>query len=482
MCGHRPQTGRHCTECGAERVAPVAPPADPWAGRVIAGRYRIIEPIGQGGMGRVYRAVQLTLDREVALKVIAPGALASDDIGSRFLSEARAASQLSHPNVIQIIDFGVTSLEDGHELFLVMELLRGRDLADVLAKEGPLPLPRIADILCQTLGALAEAHRVGITHRDVKPENIVLEPRRGGGDHVKLIDFGLARSAGAPRITKTGALTGTPNYMAPEQIEGSTLGPSADLYAVGIVLFEMLAGRPPFDHEVPLKIIGGHLWAPRPDPRHVAPDRHIPAALADVCLRAIAVDPKSRHADADELARAITDAAKATNDVLDTAAAAPELRPGREGSPSPVPPSSQPANVDVSTSGPTAPADESLGSRDALDEVGALGVAIAATLAGRLRFEEARGILTDVLEGLAPEDPSRARVLEQLASVADGQGKTAEASGWRAAARRVRDGRGPKSAGCYSVMASATPSSGRSVARGSGGTSEPAPLRTRRAS
>src|SRR5690606_16467458 len=172
-----------------------------------------------------------------AVKIIHPHLLSDDNSAIRFLTEARAASQLNHPNSISVFDFGRT--DDGQP-YLVMELLRGKDLGIVFHEEGQLPLPRIVDILRQVLAALGEAHELGIVHRDLKPENIVLQPQRRGGDLVKVLDFGLAKlraDVPGPSVTSPGIVCGTPDYMAPEQGRGDNIDGRSDLYAVGVILF-----------------------------------------------------------------------------------------------------------------------------------------------------------------------------------------------------------------------------------------------------
>ena len=170
-------------------------------------------------MGRVYRAEQKALGRTVAVKIIHPHLLGDESASVRFITEARAASRLNHPNSVAVIDFG----KNGGQLYLVMEFLRGQRPRARRLREGPLPFRRIVDVLCQVLAALAEAHHLGIIHRDLKPENIVLEPLRSGGDFVKVVDFGLAKmraEVATPNITSPGIVCGTPDYMAPEQGRG----------------------------------------------------------------------------------------------------------------------------------------------------------------------------------------------------------------------------------------------------------------------
>jgi serine/threonine-protein kinase len=261
-------------------------------------------------MGRVYRAEQTNLGRTVAVKIIHPHLVGEENTAARFITEARAASRLNHPNSVGIIDFGNTP--DG-QLYLVMEFLRGRDLSRVIHDEGPLPLRRIVDVLRQTLAALAEAHNEDIVHRDLKPENIILEPSRSGGDFVKVVDFGLAKmrvEKQQPGITSPGIVCGTPEYMSPEQARGDPLDARSDLYSVGVILYQLLTGRLPFEAESPTQVVLAHISEPPEDPREVAPERMIPKSLVDVTLKALEKKAADRFQDADgfaaELTRALT--------------------------------------------------------------------------------------------------------------------------------------------------------------------------------
>src|SRR5207237_1347625 len=224
QCGAKcDETHKFCPQCGFP-IGKVQPSADdPLVGRTLPGGYVILELVGVGGMGRVYRAEQTNLGRTVAVKIVHPHLAGEENAVARFITEARAASRLNHPNSVGVIDFGKTP--DG-QLYLVMEFLRGKDLARVAYEEGPLPFRRIVSILRQVLAALSEAHHLGIIHRDLKPENIILEPVRTGGDFVKVVDFGLAKmraETSSPSITSPGIVCGTPEYMSPEQGRGDPL-------------------------------------------------------------------------------------------------------------------------------------------------------------------------------------------------------------------------------------------------------------------
>jgi serine/threonine protein kinase len=296
-------SNKFCPSCGFPVGKFVANPDDALIGRTLPGGYVILELVGVGGMGRVYRAEQTTLGRTVAVKIIHPHLVGEENAAARFITEARAASRLNHPNSVGIIDFGKT--DDG-QLYLVMEFLRGRDLARILSEEGALSLRRIVDVVRQTLAALAEAHSQNIIHRDLKPENVILEPVRSGADFVKVVDFGLAKMRVTEpqqpsNITMPGIVCGTPEYMSPEQARGDPLDARSDIYAVGVMLYQMLTGRLPFEAESPTQVVLAHLTEVPKDPRVMAPDRQIPAPFAELVLKAIAKDPNNRFQDADEL-------------------------------------------------------------------------------------------------------------------------------------------------------------------------------------
>jgi serine/threonine protein kinase len=281
---------------------------DKFVGKTLPGGYHILDLISVGGMGRVYRAEQSALGRTVAVKIIHPHLLSDENSALRFITESRAASQLNHPNSIAVFDFGRT--DDGQP-YLVMEFLRGKDLARVNYEEGPLAFGRIVDVLRQTLAALSEAHDLGIVHRDLKPENIILEPLRRGGDFVKVVDFGLAKlraDAQAPSVTSPGIVCGTPDYMAPEQGRGDPIDGRSDLYAMGVILFQLLTGRLPFEADSPTQVVMMHMTIPVPDPRQVAPERNIPDPLVQVVNKALAKDAKKRYQDAIEFADALKSA------------------------------------------------------------------------------------------------------------------------------------------------------------------------------
>jgi tRNA A-37 threonylcarbamoyl transferase component Bud32 len=294
---------RFCPYCGAASAA-AATGVDPWIGRIVNGKFRIDALVGQGGMGRVYRARHLTLDRPVVLKVLHREFSSDPQVMQRFQREARAASRLDHPNSIAVLDFGES--EDG-TLFMAMELLGGRDLAKVVAEEFPLGEARIARIGAQILSALAEAHAQGIVHRDLKPENVMVEPRRGEPDFVKVLDFGIAKiaapGANDPKLTQAGLVCGTPEYMSPEQARGAELDARTDLYSMGVILYQLATGELPFQSDTPVGFLTKHLAeAPVPARQRCG---GVSEALEAVISKAMEKDPARRFQTADEMRAAL---------------------------------------------------------------------------------------------------------------------------------------------------------------------------------
>jgi serine/threonine protein kinase len=255
---------------------------------VLGGRYRLRRRIAAGGMGTVWEADDEVLHRQVAVKVISD-ALASDEkFVERFLREARAAAGLSHPNVAGVFDYG----EDDHAQYIVLELLRGETLADRLQRLGRLPWTEAVPIAAQIAMALEEAHAGGIVHRDVKPGNIMLSP----DGRVKVMDFGIASASRESSLTLTGAAMGTASYVAPEQASGERATPASDIYSLGVVLYEMLTGAPPFVAETPVAVAAAHIKEAPVPIRDLVSD--VPEHVAAACERALAKDPSDRPASA----------------------------------------------------------------------------------------------------------------------------------------------------------------------------------------
>jgi len=279
----------------AQRVAQPSKPTDPMLGRVIAGRYRLEVRIGEGGMGVVYRARHVLIDRIVAVKLIRPDLRGETHLRAWMLREARAANRVDHAHIIDIHDIGET--EEG-ELYLVMEYLVGQSLSSELAR-GTMQLSRGVDILEQMCAALARAHDLGVVHRDLKSDNILLTTRGGRKDFVKILDFGLAHLAMDPRLAPKGAVFGTPEYMAPEQARGEEATAQSDLYALGVLFFEMLTGQLPFRSDDRETLLEMQRTAIAPRPRSIKPDV-LPSAEA-IVVKLLEKDRRKRFQDAHHL-------------------------------------------------------------------------------------------------------------------------------------------------------------------------------------
>jgi len=279
----------------AQRLPQPSKPTDPMLGRVIAGRYRLEARIGEGGMGVVYRARHVLIDRIVAVKLIRPDLRGETHLRAWMLREARAANRVDHAHIIDIHDIGET--EEG-ELYLVMEYLVGTSLSSELAR-GSTPLARSVDILEQMCAALARAHDLGVVHRDLKSDNILLTTRGGRKDFVKILDFGLAHLAMDPRLAPKGAVFGTPEYMAPEQARGEEATAQSDLYALGVLFFEMLTGQLPFRSDDRETLLEMQRTAVAPRPRSIKPDV-LPTAEA-IVVKLLEKDRRKRFQDAHHL-------------------------------------------------------------------------------------------------------------------------------------------------------------------------------------
>jgi serine/threonine-protein kinase len=282
---------------------------DSLLGRVLDNKYRIDRLLGRGGFGSVYLARHLLLDHPCAIKVLHRSILADSNAVARFQQEARATVKIRHPNAIAVMDFGITQ---DSVVYFVMEYFPGVSLRDVLRQAGPMPLPRASRILECVAGALAAAHVQGILHRDVKPDNIMLAARPDGGDDVKVVDFGIAKLLDSPRgaqpLTLAGTILGTPYYLSPEQVNGFELDPRSDLYALGIVTYEMLTGSVPFNAPTPIAVAMKHVSEHPPSlAGRVA---GLTPQVEAVLLRALAKHPQDRYptttAFAQDFAAAVT--------------------------------------------------------------------------------------------------------------------------------------------------------------------------------
>jgi serine/threonine-protein kinase len=278
---------------------------DRWVGATVAGRFRLDAAIGAGAMGRVYRGRELPAGEPVAIKLLHDHLGRDPRVAKRFDREARAASRLSHPSSLKILDFG--EAEDG-TLYIAMELLEGDDLQAVIDSDAPLAPARIADLMVQTLRALDQAHAAGIVHRDLKPENVVVI-EDAGSERVKVCDFGIAKivegDSAITAITKDGYICGTPEYMAPEQARGEAIDARTDVYAAGVMLYQMLTGTVPFRAQSALAVITKHVKEAPLAPREARPEWHIPEPLERIALTALAKRPEERYPSAAAMAEAI---------------------------------------------------------------------------------------------------------------------------------------------------------------------------------
>ena len=284
-------------------------------GDIVAGKYRLLAMIGEGGMGVVYLAEHTMIEKRVALKVLRPEYSAKPELVSRFQQEAISASRIKHPNVLDVFDFG--QLEDG-SFFLAMEYLSGRDLAGELSETQTIAADRAVRLALQMCRALAAAHARGVVHRDLKPENVFLQLTEDGDEVVKIVDFGIAQLKGKEekeegtvrrrRLTRTGMIFGTPEYMSPEQSKGLSVDLRADIYAVGVILYEMVTGAVPFTGTTFMAVLTAHMTQPIPPIRAIAPDIQLSAELELAIMRSLEKAPEQRFQSMREFAAALQSA------------------------------------------------------------------------------------------------------------------------------------------------------------------------------
>jgi serine/threonine-protein kinase len=309
-----------CPFDGLALARSVAPATDPLVGVTVDGRYELLEVLGEGGMGRVYRARHTSLGRVFAVKVLRRDLAGDEGLAERFLHEARATAAVKHPNVVQITDFGRL---DGGVPYFVMELLVGQTLRQSLHVSA-VPIRRAISAIRQVASALAAAHAAGVIHRDLKPDNVFLvgdpvdasfaasgRPVWPMDPEVRVVDFGAAKIIGAGRITRAGVVYGTPHYMAPEQASGLSVDHRADIYALGVVMYELLAGRPPFDADTYMGVLTQHMFAMPEPPGRLNPTVASFRGLEAIVLRCLAKKPEERFGSMGELLTAIDGAIRA---------------------------------------------------------------------------------------------------------------------------------------------------------------------------
>lgn len=305
------QTAEDQDVCPRDGSSMVTVGDDPLLGMVVEGRYKIQSVIGQGSAGTVYKAVQELIGREVAIKVLHDYLVSDDEFIKRFRQEAKASSRLSHPNIITIYDFGV--IPEGDRPYIAMDLLVGTPLSDLLSQVERISLDEAIPIFVQVCSALGEAHRQGVVHRDVKPENIVLVERSGQNLFPIVVDFGIARiveESDAAKITRTGTVCGSPTYMSPEQCTSSKVDHRSDIYSLAVVIYETLTGDVPFHSDELVRVMAMHLSDPPKPLNQVKPGLIFPDALEECVYRALAKNPDQRYQSMEEFAEALENSVK----------------------------------------------------------------------------------------------------------------------------------------------------------------------------
>jgi len=295
-----PDDVKFCANDG-QTLRAAAPTAD-LVGQVVADRYRVLKKLGEGGMGQVYLAEHVKMGRRSAIKVMNPSLVHDPDAVARFNREAANASRITHPNVCAIYDFGETP--DG-TIYLAMEFVEGEPLTDVIAREGTLPVHRAGHIFLQVADALQAAHDLGIVHRDLKPDNIMISRGREGSDLVKVVDFGIAKAVGgddSQKVTKTGLVVGTPEFMSPEQLSGDKLDGRSDLYSLALVLFKTLTGKLPFEATTVQETMIKRLTDEPVKLAEARPDLQFPTGLQETLDAALARSPVDRYQSAAKFA------------------------------------------------------------------------------------------------------------------------------------------------------------------------------------
>ncbi len=305
------QTAEENDICPRDGSSMVTVGDDPLLGMVVEGRYKIQSVIGQGSAGTVYKAVQELIGREVAIKVLHDYLVSDDEFIKRFRQEAKASSRLSHPNIITIYDFGL--IPEGQRPYIAMDLLIGTPMSDLLSQIERLPLEEAIPVFSQVCSALGEAHRQGVVHRDVKPENIVLVERSGQKFFPIVVDFGIARlmeESDAAKITRTGTVCGSPTYMSPEQCTSSKVDHRSDIYSLGVVIYECLTGEVPFHSDELVRVMAMHLSDPPTPLNQVKPGLVFPEMLEEVVYKSLAKNPDQRYQSMEDFANALEESLK----------------------------------------------------------------------------------------------------------------------------------------------------------------------------
>lgn len=338
--GTERDTRRETTDVDRRDASDPRDTSDPLVGRTLDSKYELVAPLGEGGMGTVYRARRLHIGDEVAVKVLHRKFLPDAAAVERFRREARSAALLTHPNVVTIHDFS-DARSDGSPAYIVMELVKGVSLRGLLKREGRLDERRAVELMGDICAGVGVGHKQGVVHRDLKPDNVIIAPPAAEGERevAKVVDFGIAKlrdATGSLDLTQTGALLGTPLYMAPEQCRGERSGPSADVYSLGAMLYEMLTGAPPFRASTLPAMISKHL---NEAPPLFPPELNLSPALEGVYLRALAKNPAARQADANvfyrELRSALSESAPAAPHDSQVRSHLPSAQPVRFATPSP---------------------------------------------------------------------------------------------------------------------------------------------------
>ena len=399
---------------------------DPLIGRVISDRFRILSLIARGGMGKVYQAEQAPLGRAIALKVLNPNYQGDHDpeFHKRFFLEASICAKLTHPNTVTIFDYGRTEDEADAIYFIAMELLEGRTLHRALREEQRLPVERALHIARQVCRSLREAHGMGVIHRDLKPANIFLVKHGDERDFVKVLDFGLVKDIDTGEdLTQTGLFMGSPKYMSPEQIRGDRVDGRSDVYALGVILFEMIAGKVPFDRATSVNILMAHVHEAPPTFADIDPELHVDPHVEQIVQKAIAKDPDERYESMDAMLVALKRVAAAAGLAIsrsgETRLSGEFATSGATGSfavvtGEPLDPSAPPSMTPSGPFGPPVAQEEPLrGSlpRDARRKraylAAAISLAIAAAVGGVLAASAEPEPVVEAAAPAAPAEPER---------------------------------------------------------------------------